>query len=364
MKKLLLITFSLLSFTVLNGQITILHADMPNAGDSILTSITNTIGTLDQTLTGANYNWDYSTLVYQSQQEVKFDAPSSFPLLFAVLFNGFNTSYGRENRNLTTIPGANVTAAYDFLKETNTALKQVGGGMTVNGTPIPYFYSPNDIIYTFPMNYLNTDSCNYSYNLTIPTIGYYGETGHRVNVVDGWGTLITPGGTYQTLRVKSVITSIDTLYNSTFMFGITIPRPARVEYKWLATAKQIPVLEIDATTTGTTQTITNVQYQDTLHPTSGVGIKENTLNNFNASIFPNPCEDVAILQYNLTVASRIKISVSDVLGRTISTLVDESETASIHLKTIDVKELHLTKGIYFVNIQSGTTNEVKKLVVE
>ena len=214
------------------------------------------------------------------------------------------------------------------------------------------------------MNYLNTDSCDYKFGLPIPTVGYYGETGHRVNVVDGWGTLITPLSTYQTLRVKSVITSIDTLYYSTLMFGINIPRPTRVEYKWLATAKEIPVLEIDANIVGGNEVISNVQWQDTLHQTSNVGINNQTLNNFNASVFPNPCDDVAFLQYNLSATAKVKITITDVLGKTISTLADENETASMYLKTINVKELHLNKGIYFVNIQSGANKEVRKLVVE
>ncbi len=361
MKKITLIAFGLLTFTTIKAQITITHNDMPNAGDSVLVSITNTIGSIDQTLTGANYTWDYSTLTYNSQQQVKFDSPFSFPSVFALLFSVLNTSYGRENRNLTSIPGGTVTAAYDFLKESNTALKQVGSGLTINGAPIPFYYTPNDYIYRFPMNYMNTDSCNYQYSLTIPTIGDYGETGHRVNLVDGWGTLITPLSTYQTLRVKSVITSTDTLYNSTFMFGLTIPRPNRVEYKWLATAKQIPVLEIDANVLGGNETITNVQYQDVAQT---VGIAENTSPDFNFGIFPNPCEDIAILKYNLSSASNVKITITDVLGKIVSIIADENETASTYFKTINSKELHLNKGIYFVTIKSNNASGVQKLIVQ
>ena len=270
MKKITIIVSLLIGCSVINAQITIGQSDMPNAGDSVLVSITNSLGGIDQTLTGANYNWDYSTLVYNSQQQVKFDAPLTFPTIFALLFNPFNTSYGRENRNLTSlpIPGVSFTGAYDFLKESSSALKQVGAGFTINGTPIPFYYSPNDFIFRFPMNYLNIDSCDYQYSLSIPTIGDYGEKGHRVNMVDGWGTLITPLATYQTLRVKSIITAIDTLYISAFGIGSNIPVPTRVQYKWLATAKQIPVLEIDANIVGGNEVVTNIQYQDTLHPTS------------------------------------------------------------------------------------------------
>ncbi len=365
MKKITFITLSLFCLNAIKAQITIHSSDMPNAGDSVLVSITNSTAGIDHTLTGANYNWDYSTLTYNSQQEVKFDNPFTFPTVFAVLFNVLNTSYGRENRNLTSlpIPGVTLSAAYDFLKESTSSLKQVGAGLTINAVPIPFYYSPNDFIYRFPMDYLNTDSCDYSYILTIPTIGDYGETGHRVNMVDGWGTLITPSATYQTLRVKSVITSVDTLYISAFSLGSNIPRPIRVEYKWLATAKQIPVLEIDANIVGGNEIVSNVQYQD-VPQIDHTGISENTSTNFNAAIFPNPCEDVAVLNYNLSTSSKIKIAITDVLGKTVATIADENETASTYFKTINIKELKLNKGIYFVSIQSNNASEVKKLIVQ
>ena len=364
MKKITLLTLFGFAAAFANAQITITHTDMPNPGDSVLVSITTSTNGVDQTLTGPNYNWDYSTLTYNSQQEVKFDNPLTFPLVFAVMFNPFVTSYGRENRNITSIPvpGVTLSAAYDFLKESTGSLKQVGTGLTINSVPIPAQYSPNDVIYNFPMNYSYTDSSDYSYLLSIPTIGDYGETGHRVNVVDGWGTLITPFNTYQTLRVKSVITSIDTLYVTNFGFGSNIPRPTRVEYKWLATGKQIPVLEVDANIVGGNEVVSNLQYQDIQH--SGAGIAENSISAFNAALYPNPCTDGAVLNYNLTSAAKVKITITDVLGKQIATVADENQTSSMYFKTINTKELHLTKGIYFVTIQSNEAKEVKKLIVQ
>lgn len=362
MKKITFLLLSLLLVFAAKAQITITRNDMPNAGDSVLVSLSNTIGTLDATLTGPNYTWDYSTLTYNSQQEVKFDNPFSFPTIYAILFNIFNTSYGRENRNLTGLPVLNITAAYDFLKESTSDLRQVGAGYTIGGTPLPFLYTSADIIFKFPMNFGNTDSSDYQFGLPIPTIGYYGETGHRVNLVDGWGTLITPYNTYQTLRVKSVISSVDTLYVSALTFGSNITRPLRVEYKWLAAGKQIPVLEIDGTQLGNNFTITNVAYQDIHH--SGAGITEYSTGNFNASLIPNPAAENTILQYSLSAESSIKIGITDVLGKTITVFDEGTQANGIHLKAINTSDLNLTKGIYFVTIQSNNAKEVTKLVIE
>ena len=346
------------------AQITIGNSDMPIAGDSVLVSITNTIGSIDETLTGANYNWDYSTLTFNSQQERKFDKPQTFSSIFALLFNVFNTSYGTQNHTITSlpIPGVSITAAYDFFKESSSSLKQTGSGYTINGTPLPFIFSSDDVVYTIPMNYGNTDSCDYKYGLPIPTVGYYGQTGHRVNVVDGWGTLTTPSNTYQTLRVKSIITSVDTISITTLGFGTNIAQPKRVEYKWLAAGKQIPVLEIDGTMVGTTVTITNVAYQD-IHR-SGAGVNELSATSFNATLSPNPSTENVILKYYLTSASAINITITDVVGKTLTTINEGMQYEGAHSKTINTKELNLSKGIYFVTLQSSTAKEIKKLVVE
>ena len=73
----LLLPIALVFSTALTAQITITSADMPNAGDSVLISVANSIDTNDINLTGANYTWDYSTLI-----------PTLASPLFAVIIPG------------------------------------------------------------------------------------------------------------------------------------------------------------------------------------------------------------------------------------------------------------------------------------
>src|SRR6185369_9997600 len=98
----------------------------------------------------------------------------------------------------------------------------------------------------------------------IPNFGYYRKQQTRTNEVDGWGTLITPFGTFNTLRVKSTLNITDSIYLDTLGFGLTIPRQTIVEYKWLAPGKKIPVLEVDITLAifGGTFTVDRVNWQD------------------------------------------------------------------------------------------------------
>jgi hypothetical protein len=362
-KKLLFPSLVIFS-SALSAQITISSSDMPNAGDSILISVTNTIGSLDPALTGPSYTWDYSTLTPNLQRYEVFDSPLTFTSPFNLIFNIFNTSYGRDNNTITSIPipGVSFDAAYDFIKESTSKLRQIGAGYTINGTPLPFLYSSDDVIYKFPMNYLNVDSCDYKFGLPIPTIGYYGQTGHRVNVVDGWGAVTTPFGTFNALRVKSTIAAIDTI--NIFSFGSNIPRPIKYEYKWLATAKQIPVLEIDANDVAGTVTVTNVQYIDSIIPgVPSLGISENLNNAIHSSVYPNPFIDNITVQYTLSSKTHLTMSITDIFGKTVAIVVDENQLIGAHQQTVNVSEMNLASGVYFFVIQTESSKEVHKIVV-
>lgn len=343
-----------------NAQTPIYSSDMPNAGDSIKISIAGGIGTSDATLTGANYTWDFSALTPNSSRFEKYDSPFSFQIPYNYIFNPTNTSYGKNNPQRTgAVATFSITAAYDFYKETTANFIQVGAAYTINGTPIPFIYSPADTIYRFPMNYLNTDSCNYKYGLGVPTFGYYGQKGHRVNVVDGWGNITTPYGTFSALRLKSTVTSIDTVYYASLFFGTNLPMQTKHEYKWLTTGLKIPLLEIDANVIAGNETITNVAYIDSV---SRVGITE--INNIaNISVFPNPASDQLVLQYHMVSAATVKISICNVLGETMTIVENGKMAIGENLNVINLKELKLSEGIYFVNFESNGSREIKKIII-
>lgn len=369
MKKITSLVAGIFISTILIAQtpITITSSDMPNENDEVLVSVNNNIGAIDPSLTGANFNWDFSSLTPNVQQFEKFDSPLTFTSPYNYLFNPFNTSYGRNNYEFSTISlpgGTEITAAYDFYKESSSQYKQIGAGFTVNNMPIPFLYAQEDIIYEFPMNHLNTDDCNYKYGLDIPGMGYYGQSGHRVNLVDGWGTLITPFGTFQTLRVISTIDAIDTVYNTSLSAGTNIPRPLKYEFKWLATGKKIPVLKIEATDIAGNITVSNVRYTDSTRAgVPQVGIAENKALGMELAVYPNPCVDEIKVNYKLPTTTHVKISITNVIGKTIANVVDQTQLSGAHQKSISIADLHLNSGIYFINLQTDKFKEIQKIVV-
>jgi hypothetical protein len=358
MIKKLLSVVAIAAATNLFAQITVTSADMPNANDSIVLSTANIAG-VTVAPPGAGASWDYSTLVPTIQRYDKYDSPMTFTAPFNLIFNPSNTSYGRDNYQLTSfaLPGFALTDAYDFLRETTTQWKQVGIGYSLNGTPIPFLYSSADIIYRFPMNYGNIDSCNYSYQLpfAIPGLGFFAESGKRHNIVDGWGALTTPFGTFNTLRVRSTVDAVDTVYLDALGFGTTIPRPRRIEYKWLANGMKIPVLQIDVTETFGTEIINNVQFLDSLRSdVPHVGIVESAGDNIDLMVYPNPATDYIAL--SVTKSENAVVTITNVVGE----VVYKTTMTTLH-QTISTEQL--PSGIYFISLQNKNKLLTKKIII-
>lgn len=360
------VSLSLLVALASTAQITITSADMPNVNDSLYVSTTNAIGTHVLSETGANFSWDYSDLKPTLQQPEKFLGPGKFPGLYNFIFNALNTSYGKNNPLFTSlnIPGIKIDAAFDFYKESSSSLNQIGVGFQINGAPLPFIYKHPDVMYKFPMNYLGTDSCDFDFGLAVPSYGYYGQSGHRHNFVDGWGELKTPLGTYTTLRTLSLVDITDTIYiqqSDTTGFGFPIKRPTRYEYKWFAAGSKIPVLEIDAIA-GTTAPIYNVAFIDSLRKdVIHVGMDENTKEASAFQVYPNPSQDQLNLSYSLNSKSPVQITLLDLLGKERMVLVNETQNPGKQKITVSVAAL--PSGIYLMNIRCGSTIHVEKINV-
>lgn len=265
-KKSFTLLIGLASFCSIDAQITITDSDLATVNDTVCYSVKQSLSNFDQNLTGANYTWDYSFLVPDSQRIDKLLTPSStgYPLV------SFLSTYALPNPNPDQIPfallGSAPTDAYNFYKKQSSKLSIVFQGITTAGNAVPIPLSPADIVYNFPINFGDSDTSDSGYAYPVPGFGYFRKLQTRVNTVDGWGTLTTPYGTFNTIRVKSAIMVVDSIYLDTLGFGFNLPLPTLYEFKWLAQGSKFPVLEIDATgaVLGSGLTINTVLFQDSL----------------------------------------------------------------------------------------------------
>lgn len=291
----LLLLAILVSFSA-SSQITITDADMPSAGDVFFLDNAVPDLTIDLSQTGTNQQWDFSNLSLLTSTGDTFIAADDLPLTYWLFFLSSNLAEKSAlsfSSDLITLEDI-----YTVYKKSSSQYQIDGYAGTFSGIPLPVVYGSKDVVYRFPLNYGNMDSADADVTFSIPGLVYFSQERHRVNEVDGWGTVITPVGTYDALRVKSTITDVDSFYVDTLGGGYQLTVKS-YEYKWLATDKGIPVVQINATDVAGIPVISQILYQDTALQS---GIKEP--NGTSAlQITPNPAMEVITVKINSDLPS-------------------------------------------------------------
>lgn len=369
-----LIIFSLKS----RAQIVIDSTDFPQAGDSYPLRTLGVASNLlvDLNITGANSIWDFSFLNQEvgSQETIEYVTIFSTPFAYQFFFNNpFIYPNNRANYAISAPPlpippqaPITVNQIFNYYKLTENTFEMVGFGANINGVPTSNRYTPTDIIYKLPLTYGDTSSSNSAYAISVPGFGYYGQRFERVNEVDGYGQVILPSGTYDAIRVKSVLTNRDTIFYNDFNFGLNLPPQTVTEYKWLAKGEGIPVLEINTRSGGGfpggggsgQEIISDLKYKD--------GFVSNNLeiNDMSINIFPNPVNRdenliVEIKNSSLENQSKLIIEITDINGKVVTT-----ENIASNSNLINISTSHLKRGMYFLRINdTSKASIIKKFVV-
>jgi hypothetical protein len=327
--------------SMLPGQITITSTDMPAVGDTIRYSnatMTSIMG-YSFAATGPNHIWDFSNLAHASQDVDTFVSVLSTSIMYYPSFLT-NSNLARKGESFS-MANFSLTNVYDFFRKNADNYSQSGFAGTLSGIPLPTVYSSRDYHYRFPMNYGNSDSCEFGYNMGIPGLFTLANQSKRVNTVDGWGTVITPLGTFQALRVKSVITSRDSVASDSLPFPIPLITTVTTEYKWLTNGHSIPLLTATARGIGAT----TVVYADVYRST--IGITESLATHGKPSVYPNPVSGKVYVATGIPGANgnRVSYTLFDPTGREWlnGEQLQEGGIITLHLAP-------LPEGLYIVRL--------------
>ncbi len=279
---------SVLLLTSIHAQVIIGPADMPDAGDT-LRYATTSANAIDPAITGADVLWDHGDLTIDALGADTAIPVSATPLLYQFFFNnGFlypqnRADYGMKGQEFG-FQGVSLEDVYDYFRSDAGGFVNVGFGATVNGLPASVRRIPIDRIHQFPLAYGDQDTSYSAFEVTIPSLGHFGQTQWRYNTVDGWGTLVLPGGTYNVLRVRSELVKRDTLFVDQFGFGFGFNEPLAVEYKWIAPGMGAPVMVL----TTTAGVATSLRFH---HDPLGTSVVDEPRGNAVPLLFPNPASD-------------------------------------------------------------------------
>lgn len=88
-----------------------------------------------------------------------------------------------------------------------------------------------------------------------------------------------------------------------------------------------------------------------------VGIKTNSLPEWQLALFPNPCTDYATIRAKDHQLTGAKLSLMNATGQVVLEEILSGETTEINTS-------HLAKGLYIITISAGEASATKKLIVQ
>lgn len=343
------------------SPITLSNTNMPGNNDTLRYSNAQISSLGNYTQTGTNFNWNFASLIPVSQGVRDFKSALSTP--YAVFFLSFTGTGEKITDTLVSLLAVNITNYYLYYRKSTSnpnAYLGDGVGLTINGIPVPSYYSDKDEIYNFPMSYPKYDSTSFRFSTPSSTLipFVYSSTGNRATRVDGWGTITTPFGTAPCLRLVSNTYSKDSIKTS------FLPIPFNTHnrsYQWLTNAQvngknvRIPMLEISGNVINNNFTPTTVRYRD--NPQVIAGMKETQLSEA-INFYPNPVKEHLFFN-NDKALDGLEISILDVQGKLVLTKTvhssDFGTTGSISVNalptgiyTVQLKKAGLMDGFKFV----------------
>lgn len=345
MKKNFLLLFLMCS-GIVYGQISISHSDFQDAfnpGATFYTYITSGGSAVSvfvgEPSSSAQY-WDFSNYTYEYVGISVAITPSTAPLI---------SEFPTANQVLyerTWELGPDTTYNWSY-KELQTD-KQYLLGLSDN-TSVLLKYDPPVIHSAVPMEIGSTwirkrDSTSLG-------SGYYVINQITVTV-DAFGTMKLPSGEYECLRQKADIMDYahtpvgdDTTWSRNYHF-------------YSKNIREVNILGIQPDQFNLTDVEVNgFKYSDRQ---GNVGISEKSIPELSQNV-PNPCSSQTVIQYTLAVSNDVILKVFDFLGKEISTLVNEKQSAGSHEIFFDCRGM--SPGVYYYQLTSGDNSVTKKMLI-
>lgn len=358
------------------SPISLSNSNMPGSGDTLrYTNVQTTSASIGNYLqTGINYSWNFTTAVSTGEGRRDFKTALSTP--YALYFLNLN-EYGEKIAD--TLAGGTgsitITNYYNFYKKQTSPASFIadGVGLTISGVPLPTYYSDKDELYLFPMTYPKYDSTTFKFSTPTTTLLpiKYSKQGYRITVVDGWGSVTTPYGTDNCLRLVttqySQDTTVITLPTST-LFPFPLP-PIKLgfqnyqrSYQWITATSKIPYFEVSGNLVAGNFTPSAARYRGYNKtvapppppPPPPTGTVTTSLNDettdLGSDIFPNPVTD----ELQLRGSQPADVYIFDLSGKLILRL-NAYRGSNINVSTLE-------KGIYILNLKSDTTDSYHRFV--
>ncbi len=348
----------------LSAQIIVTNSTFPAAGDTLRTATDNNPSGITITPAGGPQTWDFSSLRSDSRQVTTFQ-PAANGAASAVY----------PAAELVTISDAGAEIYYDVSATAFSILGISGAGLG-GGFPIEtdFKYAPPLIERQAPLTFLTISNTSANATIAIPTSAIPGAifdslgipTGlfdsirvrlniTRFDVVDGYGTLTIPGGTYDVLRQKRTDYTETGIDVRTFLGWVDIstiigmglfPIDTTITYNFISNTDKEPIAVV--TVDSTELTAAQVDFKDNGVPSA---VNPVTGDVITIIVSPNPTTNETIFELKNTVPGEHTLRLFDSNGKNVLVQNLKSDHDIVLFGS-------LSGGMYFYNVTNAAGQTV------
>ncbi len=361
-KSILFVSLLALMLCRISAQITINKSHISAAGKMTVQAYDTNRYALPGN--GANYTWDFSNLTEVEKDTNHYGLPQWYPGASNFPTANMLTFYNSKD------------SSYQYFSLTDTeltyqgSLDMVDGISSVNALKLKYITFPSTFNTSFTDASTNKGQASElgidpDGNGPLPFIDsiYFDILLNNKSIIDGYGTIKTPLGTFSTIRQKmttisdlgnlkmftnGVWTTVPKIYLALLGFGNTADTSHNILF-WTNDNKIGQPLLTYSYSNGDAYS-NDFSYVSAQSQTS----KLLEIDHTNVTIFPNPCQNVFSIQ--LSNPATVQLKIYDNTGKLINTLSVRNN------QQIDITSLE--KGIYilqFMDLKSGANFASQKI---
>ena len=347
MKKLSFLFGLVFTFT-LHGQITITSNDFIGTGKVIEEANDLTpAASIKPGPAGANQTWDFSDLVADEITTTQTLNPDWTP--YSAFFPSSNLAlYLHED------------SVYIYMQNSTAFLLMLGMfGTFLDSIEMPVIYTPPLVLAEFPVQYQNHKDSDASFTFFMPISGIPGVDSAKLKMdvlsttdVDAWGTITTPLGTFDALRMYTVEESTDSIWYKFNGFWTPSPSPPDKEitytYSWWSNDNAIGFQLLEFDYFSASDSVAAVTF---LNATPTQSITDRQTSSL-ISVYPNPADTYINFDYDGESDSEIEIF------NNIGKLLLRKPIIAKEITRISVEQY--PSGIYFYNLIENNGNIIDK----
>jgi hypothetical protein len=309
---------------------------------------------------GANQTWDFRTLVLQAEKITnEFLMPQDTP--FAGQFPQSNFV---QKSSLPTEPDF---VSYLYFQAASDGLNFVGGAVQ---TPDTTFATPFGAQQVTPLPLQLGTSWNFAQSDTFGDLQTFATITVTTtsSTVDAWGRVRLPIGDFDCLRIRGNGQTI----SQTFISGILFlaDTTSSIEYSWIS-KNDFQVAQVSSQDGETNPNFTNAAYFSRLISfTTGVASRadetEAPVSFELAQNYPNPFNPETQIAFELRRAGLAELSVYNLTGEKVRTLVAAQLPAGTHTFKWDGKDdagRNLSSGIYLYRLRNGALEKSRTMLL-